>query len=83
MSTACVGSFRADAGRGARVQLQLPSWVDIVKTAKYKELPPYDPDWYYVRAGAHPLRRRAVPPCPLRALQCTCATAVQLRFRKR
>jgi hypothetical protein len=34
------------------VQLQLPSWVDIVKTAKYKELPPYDPDWYYVRAGA-------------------------------
>lgn len=39
------------------MQLQLPSWVDIVKTAKYKELPPYDPDWYYVRAGAwSPLR---------------------------
>jgi small subunit ribosomal protein S19e len=33
------------------VQLQLPAWVDIVKTSKAKELPPYDPDWYYVRAG--------------------------------
>lgn len=32
-------------------QIQLPSWVDLVKTAKFKELAPYDPDWYYVRAG--------------------------------
>jgi hypothetical protein len=22
-----------------------------VKTGKFKELAPYDPDWYYVRAG--------------------------------
>jgi ribosomal protein S19E (S16A) len=33
------------------VQIQLPSWVDIVKTAPFKELAPYDPDWYYIRAG--------------------------------
>ena len=33
-------------------QIKLPQWVDIVKTASFKELAPYDPDWYYVRAGA-------------------------------
>ena len=33
------------------LQIKLPQWVDIVKTASYKELAPYDPDWYYVRAG--------------------------------
>jgi hypothetical protein len=26
--------------------------VDIVKTATFKELPPQDKDWYYIRAGA-------------------------------
>lgn len=36
------------------VQIQLPNWVDIVKTGRYKELAPYDPDWYYVRAGVKP-----------------------------
>lgn len=33
------------------MQIQLPSWVDIVKTAPHKELAPYDPDWYYIRSG--------------------------------
>ena len=33
------------------LQIQLPAWVDIVKTGSFKELSPYDPDWYYVRAG--------------------------------
>lgn len=32
-------------------KLEVPTWVDIVKTGHYKELAPYDPDWYYVRAG--------------------------------
>lgn len=31
--------------------MELPPWTDIVKTAQFKELAPYDPDWYYVRAG--------------------------------
>lgn len=35
----------------ACMQLQLPPWVDLVKTATFKELAPYDPDWYYIRAG--------------------------------
>lgn len=34
------------------MQIQLPSWVDIVKTAPFKELAPYDPDWYYIRAAS-------------------------------
>ncbi len=28
-----------------------PKWVDLVKTGTFKELAPYDPDWYFVRAG--------------------------------
>jgi small subunit ribosomal protein S19e len=36
-------------------KLEVPTWVDLVKTGAYKELAPYDPDWYYVRSGA---------PCP-------------------
>jgi len=33
-------------------KLEVPTWVDIVKTGSFKELAPYDPDWYYIRAGA-------------------------------
>ena len=33
-------------------KLEVPTWVDIVKTGHFKELAPYDPDWYYIRAGA-------------------------------
>lgn len=32
-------------------KIDVPIWVDIVKTGAYKELGPYDPDWFYVRAG--------------------------------
>src|ERR1700685_2927999 len=31
-------------------KLEVPTWVDIVKTGSFKELAPYDPDWYYIRA---------------------------------
>ncbi|KAK9896825.1 putative RPS19B-ribosomal protein S19.e, cytosolic [Cystobasidium minutum MCA 4210] len=33
-------------------KLEIPVWVDIVKTATFKEQAPYDPDWFYVRAAA-------------------------------
>ncbi|KAK9005463.1 hypothetical protein V6N11_042896 [Hibiscus sabdariffa] len=33
-------------------QDRAPPWTDIVKTGKLKELPPYDPDWYYIRAAS-------------------------------
>lgn len=32
--------------------MRVPEWVDLVKTAIFKELAPYDPDWYYVRCAA-------------------------------
>lgn len=33
-------------------KLEVPVWVDLVKTGTFKELGPYDPDWFYVRAAA-------------------------------
>ncbi|CCA70329.1 probable RPS19B-ribosomal protein S19.e, cytosolic [Serendipita indica DSM 11827] len=33
-------------------KLEVPNWVDIVKTGTFKEQGPYDPDWFYVRAAA-------------------------------
>jgi len=33
-------------------KLEVPVWVDLVKTGTFKELAPYDPDWYYIRAAA-------------------------------
>ncbi|KAF7124365.1 hypothetical protein RHSIM_Rhsim12G0151900 [Rhododendron simsii] len=34
------------------VSMELPQWTDIVKTGTFKELAPYDPDWYYIRAAS-------------------------------
>merc|ERR1719210_1721972 len=33
-------------------RFEIPKWADIVKTAKHKELAPYDPDWLYVRTAS-------------------------------
>lgn len=35
-------------------QIEVPVWADLVKTATFKELAPYDADWYYIRAGTCP-----------------------------
>lgn len=29
-----------------------PKWVDLVKTGVFKELPPSDEDWYFIRAAS-------------------------------
>lgn len=34
-------------------RVELPKWVDIVKTGTLKQLSPIDPDWYYVRMGMY------------------------------
>lgn len=39
------------ANRSRIGKLEVPTWVDIVKTGTYKELAPYDQDWFYIRAG--------------------------------
>lgn len=53
-----VRDVRADAFIAAYAQVLknndkfvVPKWADTVKTGVHKELAPYDPDWYYVRAG--------------------------------
>ncbi|KAL7742494.1 hypothetical protein ACLKA6_005654 [Drosophila palustris] len=33
-------------------KLKVPDQMDIIKTAKFKELAPYDPDWFYVRCAS-------------------------------
>ena len=34
-------------------RVDVPRWADIVKTGNFKELPPADADWFFVRAGMH------------------------------
>ncbi|MDD1679901.1 MAG: 30S ribosomal protein S19e [Methanomicrobiales archaeon] len=35
-----------------RPEITPPAWAPFVKTGAHKELPPEDPDWWYIRAGA-------------------------------
>uniref|UniRef100_A0A2P2KYQ3 Uncharacterized protein MANES_01G097700 n=2 Tax=Rhizophora mucronata TaxID=61149 RepID=A0A2P2KYQ3_RHIMU len=45
-----VRAYSAHLKRSGKIEL--PHWTDIVKTGRFKELAPYDPDWYYVRAAS-------------------------------
>lgn len=51
-------------------KIEVPKWADLVKTAAFKELAPYDQDWYYIRAGG-PWPSRDSPP----AASSLCRTA--------
>jgi len=33
-------------------RVEAPKWVDVVKTGHFKELSPYDPDWFFVRSAS-------------------------------
>ena len=33
-------------------KFKIPEWAEYVKTAHFKELAPYDPDWLYIRGAA-------------------------------
>lgn len=33
-------------------KMKVPDFIDLIKSAKFKELAPYDPDWFYVRCAA-------------------------------
>merc|ERR1712093_874927 len=33
-------------------KLDVPRWVDIVKTGTHKELSPYNQDWFYIRCAS-------------------------------
>merc|ERR1711936_1364954 len=47
---AFIKGFAAHVKRSGKVEL--PSWHNIVKTGHYKELAPYDEDWYYIRLAS-------------------------------
>lgn len=47
---------RTGAPTNTSVQVQVPKWVDVVKTGTHKELGPYNPDWYFIRMGEWPPR---------------------------
>lgn len=32
-------------------KLEVPKWVDLVKTGSFKELAPLESDWFYIRVG--------------------------------
>ncbi|KJE91018.1 ribosomal protein S19 [Capsaspora owczarzaki ATCC 30864] len=49
-SHAFVKAYAAHLKKSGKVEL--PKYLDLVKTAVGRELPPYDPDWYYVRLAA-------------------------------
>ncbi|XP_028122898.1 40S ribosomal protein S19-3-like [Camellia sinensis] len=45
-----VKAYSAHLKRSGKIDIV---WVlDIVKTGRFKELAPYDPDWYYIRASS-------------------------------
>ena len=48
-AAAFIAAYAQHLKRGGGVEL--PSWVDLVKTGVAKELAPYDQDWYYTRCG--------------------------------
>ncbi|KAG8234548.1 hypothetical protein J437_LFUL014007 [Ladona fulva] len=45
-----VKAFAAFLKKSGKVKV--PEWVDLVKSAKYKELAPYEDDWFYTRCAA-------------------------------
>eukprot|EP00771_Trimastix_marina_P004038 gnl/Trimastix_PCT/77.p2 GENE.gnl/Trimastix_PCT/77~~gnl/Trimastix_PCT/77.p2 ORF type:complete len:169 (+),score=33.00 gnl/Trimastix_PCT/77:50-508(+) len=47
---AFVATYAAHLKRQGR--LSPPKWTEYVKTGHGKELPPLDPDWYFVRAAS-------------------------------
>lgn len=48
---AFITAYASHLKRSGRIEM--PTWADIVKTGAFKELAPYDPDWYYIRAGPY------------------------------
>ncbi|RWS25364.1 40S ribosomal protein S19-like protein [Leptotrombidium deliense] len=42
-----VAAFLKKSGK-----LKVPEWVDLVKTGIYKELAPFEEDWYYTRCAS-------------------------------
>ena len=33
-------------------EIQAPEWAEFVKTGVHKQMPPENPDWWYIRSAA-------------------------------
>ncbi|KAJ2158526.1 Protein component of the small (40S) ribosomal subunit [Coemansia sp. RSA 552] len=49
-SKAFIEAYAAHLKRSGK--LEVPEWTEYAKTGSFKELPPNNPDWFYVRAAA-------------------------------
>jgi len=49
-SAAFVNAYAAHLKQQGK--LDLPDWVEYIKTSRARELPPQDKDWYYIRCAA-------------------------------
>ncbi|KAG0504900.1 hypothetical protein M758_N010000 [Ceratodon purpureus] len=68
-----VRNYAAHLKRSGKIEV--PVWADLVKTATFKELAPYDADWYYIRAGTC---FRALEP-PVHGIAASMARKIYLR----
>merc|ERR1712224_987443 len=50
-------------------KFQVPKWADLVKTGHFKELAPYDEDWFYIRAASIARKIYLRPGCGIGALR--------------
>lgn len=51
-------------------KVKLPPWVDVVKLGIHKQLPPSDPDWYFVRTASIARRLYIRSPVGKSSLPC-------------
>eukprot|EP01121_Diplochlamys_sp_Union-15-3_P004615 TRINITY_DN147_c0_g2_i1.p1 TRINITY_DN147_c0_g2~~TRINITY_DN147_c0_g2_i1.p1 ORF type:complete len:163 (-),score=29.32 TRINITY_DN147_c0_g2_i1:80-568(-) len=47
---AFVAAYAQHLKRGGKIKL--PSWIDVVKTARFKQLGPQNPDWFFIRTAS-------------------------------
>merc|ERR1712159_765460 len=50
-------------------KFQVPKWADLVKTGHFKELAPYDEDWFHIRAASIARKIYLRPGCGIGALR--------------
>ena len=62
-------------------KLEIPTWVDTVKTGTHKELAPYDPDWFYVRAGECSSRSEYMRGFRVRRMRGSCLQGRIVEYR--
>merc|ERR1711976_15296 len=53
-------------------KLKVPDWTDLVKSANFKELAPYEEDWFYIRSASMARHLYIRSPCGVGAFTKIC-----------